>query len=105
MGDFLALIPIAATVALIVAVVVTVPEGAGLHRLPHRTRRTPRRQAHQEGDHPMTYQPTYADRLRLAALFAECAEAGYGIYENGRFEAYPGMYDAAADFIESRLGA
>ncbi len=53
----------------------------------------------------MTYQPTYADRLRLAALFAECAEAGYGIYENGRFEAYPGMYDAAADFIESRLGA
>ena len=53
----------------------------------------------------MSHQPTPVEQLLLAVLFAECAEAGYGIYENGRFEAYPGMYDAAADFIESRLGA
>lgn len=53
----------------------------------------------------MSYTPSHADLLRLAALFAEAAEAGYGVYDGATFEAYPGMYDAAADFIQARLGA
>ncbi len=51
----------------------------------------------------MAYEPSFADRLRLAALFIETDEAGYGVFDGTTFEAYPGMEDAAADFIEARL--
>jgi hypothetical protein len=50
------------------------------------------------------FQPTYAERLRLAAAFIDAAEAGYGLWDGERFEAYPGMADAAADHIGQILG-
>lgn len=42
----------------------------------------------------------YAWRLRLAAAFAQADQEGYGIAQGERFDAYPGMEDAAADRIE-----
>lgn len=51
----------------------------------------------------MTYQPTYADLLRLAALFHEAQEAGFGIAHGATFEAFPGLEIGAADFLEHRL--
>jgi hypothetical protein len=49
------------------------------------------------------YQPTLAERLRLAAAFAAAAEAGFGVYDGTTFEAYPGLEAAAADHIEALL--
>ena len=51
-----------------------------------------------------SYVPTFADRLRLAAAFVDAADAGYGIWDGERFEAYPGLEHAAADFIAQALG-
>ena len=37
----------------------------------------------------------------LADLFRKAEEAGWGIANGTSFEAFPGLEDAAADFIES----
>lgn len=37
----------------------------------------------------------------LAEIFAKTEAAGYGIADGASFEAFPGMEDAAADYIES----
>lgn len=47
-----------------------------------------------------------ARSVLLKEMFIECANAGYGrmeLHPDGsyNFEAYPGCYDAAADFIEA----
>lgn len=41
--------------------------------------------------------------LRLAALFHETDEAGFGIADRESFEAFPGQEDAAADFMAARI--
>lgn len=51
----------------------------------------------------MNYQPTYADRLRLAALFYEADEAGFGIANGTSFEAFPGLESGAVEFMARRI--
>lgn len=39
----------------------------------------------------------------LTNLFAKADKAGYGIANGPNFEAYPGLENAAADYIESLM--
>lgn len=49
------------------------------------------------------YVPDDRDLLALAVIFRCAEEAGWGISNGASFEAFPGLEDAAADYIEAAL--
>lgn len=51
----------------------------------------------------MTEHPSTTEWFVLSALFRKAADEGYGFFDGTRFEAIPGMENAAADYMESLL--